>query len=82
MKINYNDVQEESPTFGRIRHGETFLFNGHLFMRLDNLYKSADDDGDQFYFNAVSLDDGALHNFCRDDMVKPVDGEITINRKS
>lgn len=82
MKINYNDVCEKSPTFNDIKHGETFLFNGHLFMRLDQCYDGTDDNGSQAYYNTVRLDDGALYDFSWDDRVKPVDGEITINRKS
>lgn len=82
MKINYNDVREESPIFSGIKHGETFLFNGHLFMRLAACYDGTDDNGNQIYYNAVRVDDGILYDFNWDDEVKPVDSEITINRKS
>lgn len=82
MKINYNDVREESPIFNSIKHGETFLFNGYLFMRLSACYDGTDDNGNQTYYNAVRLDDGALWDFNWDDRVKPVDSEITISRKS
>lgn len=82
MKINYNNIRKEGPTFNGINRGETFLFNGHLFMRLAECYDGADDNGNQSYYNAVRLIDGSLYDFDWDDMVEPVDGEITINRKS